>query len=369
MSAGDSRPLNVGLIGCGLVMEMKHMQVLPGLSGLRVLAAADVDRARLDRVANSFGIARRYDSAEALLADDEVDVVGVCTPPAQHAEIVVAAIAAGKHVLVEKPLALDVEACDRMITAASSAPALRVMVGFHMRFHHQTRRARAMVRAGELGPIELIRGIWTNPIRLARDLPPWRDRRESGGGSLVELGVHQFDQWRFLSGSEVSEVYAITRSEEWPDASVTLSARLDDGVLVSQVISEVTGHDIEYEIYGRDARLHLACLRFDGLERFGAETAPGSMGTRLRMLARGLKELPRGVANRHGGDYLASYRDEWVHLAGCVRTGANVDSTLDDGREAVRIALASIESAQTGKPVRVTDAPTRITSSTSGASP
>lgn len=352
--------IRVGLIGCGLTMRMKHMVVLPSVAGIEVVAACDVDERALQTAADEFHIARRYADAHALFADDGVDAVAICTPPDSHAELTLAALDAGKHVLVEKPLTLDVDECDRLIERARCSDR-RVLVGHHMRHHRQILHARRQLKAGALGEVELVRAVWSHPLRLVRDLPSWRGERATGGGSLIEEGVHLFDLWACLGGAGVEEVYAASRSPRWPDETVTLSARLANGVLISAMLSEVSGCDLEVEIYGRKGRLRLACLRWDGIETFMGEEVPGGLKSSLGRIARSLAMLPQGaMRGRRGGDYMLSYREQWVHFVDMVANGAPSACTLEDGRHAVQVALAAVESARSGKPVHLAGGPRRV---------
>lgn len=350
-------PLRVGMIGCGLVMELKHMRVLQGVPSIQVIAACDPDRRRLDEVALRFGIPRRYADSAELLADPDVEAVGVCTPPALHEEAVVAAIAAGKHVLVEKPPALDVAACERMI-ARAEASSVKVQVGFHMRFHRHVRAARARLQRGDLGVIEALRGVWMAPTRLNRELPVWRNEVGTGGGCLMEFGVHQYDLWRHLLGCEVGAVSAVVRDERWPAQSASLCAVMSNGATVSQVMSEVTAHDIHYEIYGRRGCLRLDCLRYDGLEPRRREQFPGGLAMVARRAWKSLRDLPAARESvRVGGDFFLSYRAQWLGLATAIRQGTEVECSLRDGLAAVRVALAARAAADSGRTVAVAAAP------------
>ncbi len=352
-------PLRMGMIGCGLVAELKHMVVLRRALGAKVVAAADVDGGRLGAVADQFAIPARYADPQQLLARADVEAVAICTPPGQHGALVLAALDAGKHVLVEAPLALDLDECDRMIERARRSDRT-VVVGFHMRWHRQVRRALEALRSGRLGAVELIRAVRTNPLRTERNLPDWRNRRETGGGALIELGVHVYDLFRFWSGADVEEVYAVSHGREWPDETASVSARLSNGIVVSALLSEVTNHDMEFEIYGRKGRLKLSCLRYDGIEEYAHDDVPGGARSSLRRLTDTIRRLPRGIADgRNGGDYFLSYQAQWEHFVNAVRRGDPVECSLDDGRSAVAVALAVLESAITGRPVKVAAAPRR----------
>jgi predicted dehydrogenase len=134
-------------------------------------------------------------------------VVAVCVPPAQHAEVVVAALRAGKHVFVEKPLALDLDDCDRMVNEAR-ARGLRVAVGHSLRWHPHVRKLKADVDGGVLGEIRILTTTFCGRADYAGPVPEWRKHPDLGGSTFFEMGVHDLDLWRFLTGREVEEVTA-----------------------------------------------------------------------------------------------------------------------------------------------------------------
>jgi len=215
--------LIAAIVGCGEVGDQKHLRALTDVAEVQVIAVVDCDAGRLAAASARHCIAARYGSVPELLERPGIEAVGVCVPPAQHAAVVEAVLAAGKHVLVEKPLALSAADASRMIDAANRAPN-KVLVGFHMRWHRLIRQTREVVRSGRLGTIESIRVTWFSP-REDEGLPEWRWRRESGGGALVEIGVHCYDLWRFLLDVEVEEVYAVSRSANRDDESAVVTAR------------------------------------------------------------------------------------------------------------------------------------------------
>jgi myo-inositol 2-dehydrogenase / D-chiro-inositol 1-dehydrogenase len=346
-----ARGLRLGIVGCGRVTELRHLPALRGSPGVRVVALSDVDPARLASVAERFGVVRRYRDHAELIEAGGVDAVAVCVPPRHHAEVALAALAAGKHLFVEKPLALKVEECERLAARAALAPALKAMVGFNLRWHRLVREARETIGRGALGEIKLVRTVFTSAVRARADFPDWRRRRESGGGALFELGVHHFDLLRFMLRDEVEEVYASSRDA---DETAAVAARMGGGAQVLAAFSEGTGENHEIEIYGGRGWLRVSIYRADGLEQLGASQYPGSMGTRLRRMGRTLRELPRMVRQaRRGGDYVASYAEEWRHFVSAVAADSPVGATLDDGGRALEVALAAWESSATGRAVRL----------------
>jgi myo-inositol 2-dehydrogenase / D-chiro-inositol 1-dehydrogenase len=346
------RAVNIGIVGCGEVTGQKHLRALLAVPDARVVALADSDRQRLEQVADRYGIAHRYPNIFALLEHLELDAVGVCVPAYARAEVAVAAIKAGKHVYLEKPLALSLEDANRIVQAASGRPQ-KYLMGFHMRWHRLIREARMLVANGSVGSIETVRTLWFSP-RQNEGLPSWRNRRASGGGALVEIGVHCFDLWRHLASAEVEQIFAAARDGTRNDEVAAVTARMSNGALTVGVFSERTSHEIEAEICGAAGRLRVGCQRFDGLEFFPAGSAPGRLSLHLRRMSRFLSDLPAGLRGmRNGGDYLDSYRGAWRHFCGVIRNGGEVECTIEDGRRALAIALAAVESASTGLSVRV----------------
>jgi myo-inositol 2-dehydrogenase/D-chiro-inositol 1-dehydrogenase len=323
-----------------------------------VIAVADSNPDRLRQMADRFHITQRCTDFRALLADPDIEAVAVCVPAQFHVEVALAALDAGKHLFIEKPLALSLADSERLIRRATQS-GKKVMVGFNLRWHRLVRRARHIIHQGILGPLTSIRTVLTG---YHKDIPEWRRRRASGGGVLFEVGVHHFDLWRFLLQSEVEEVCTMSRSERWEDETATVGARMTNGVLASSVFSESACDNNEVEIYGQAGRLHLSCHRFDGLYVLPTSSFAGGIRTRLRRVAdhvQDWRDLPSIV--RQGGDFVASFEAEWRHFIDSIQQHTPVQCTLEDGRHALHIALAAMESAALGQAVNLVQVPQKIT--------
>jgi predicted dehydrogenase len=327
---------------------------LPALGrvpGVKVIALSDIDSQRLERVAGQFGVARRYTDYRELIAAGEVDAVAVCVPPQHHAEVALVAIEADKHVFVEKPLALSLEECELLRERAAAHDALKVMVGFNLRWHRLVRSARETVHRGDLGDIKLVRTVFTSGVRLRENYADWRRQSQTGGGALFELGIHHFDLLRFLFERELEEVYATSLSG---DETAVVTAQMNGGLQVVSAFSEGTVENHEIELYAERGRLRINCYRSDGLEHFNAGQYPGAIGTRLRGLMRAFLNVPRMIRQSwQGGDYVASYVGEWRHFICAITGNRPVACTLADGMRALEIALAAQEANATKRAVRL----------------
>ena len=200
----NDAPLRLGIVGCGWVALDRHLPALAHVREVTVVALADVDPDALARTAALAPAARRFSSAEALADDPTVEAVAVTVPPAAHVEVALAALARGKHVLVEKPLAPSLEEADVLVAAAEASPC-KVVVGFNFRRHRFVQRTRAMIAAGELGDVTCIRSVFTNDVPLD-DAARWRGSRALGGGGILDRAVHEIDLWRYLLADDVAEV-------------------------------------------------------------------------------------------------------------------------------------------------------------------
>lgn len=339
--------LRVGFAGCGEVAAEKHMPALEEVPEIDVVAVADVDAVRLAYVEKRFGVPRRYDDVAKLLADGGLDAVALCLPPALQIDAAIAALDAGLHVWIDPPTGLSLADCDRLIERAARSDRT-VMVGFHMRWHRLVEQAREVVHAGRLGTVHTLRGIWSSPRRADR-LKGWRRYRAEGGGALGEPAIDHFDLWRHLLGSELATLSAFSLDDQWEDASAVVSGRMENGVVVSAVLSERASHDVELEICGDAGRLRVSLIRFEGLEYYPAGAMASDPRQRLTRLMHFAKELPKALPRMHkSGDYRTSYRDQWRHFVECVANGTPVRSTLEDGRRALAAMLAAMEAARSG---------------------
>jgi len=351
MNADEKLPVRLGIVGCGRATTVLHLPALQFVPGAKVVALADPDPEALHRASMQLAEGQCVSDYRALLEDQTIEAIAICAPVQFHIEIALAALDVGKHLFIEKPLALTLEECDRLIDRAAGLP-LQIMVGFNTRWHRLTRQARVLFQQGIVGPLEVVRSnLLTN---YNKDLPEWRKMRISGGGVLLEMAMHHFDLWKYVLDEEVEEISAHSRTETWEDESATVTARLGCGALASATFAECATQTNSMEIYGRGGSLNVAFYRFDGLETATTSEIPGNIQARIIGLRRFVKELPKAIAtSRHGGEWRQSYIEEWRHFVGSVRTGRPVECGLKDGRRALAVALAALESAATGKAVTV----------------
>jgi len=201
--------LSVGIIGAGGIAQ-SHMRAIEENDNIRLAAVMDVDAARAEASAVKYG-GRAYSSLESLLEDPEVEAVHVCTPHSFHGDQVVAAAKAGKHVMVEKPMALTLSECDRMIEACEESGKI-LMVGQVMRYYPVNIMVRQMIAEGVIGEVGHLmrrRYGYFNPTGTGSNYPSWYLDLELGGICVLYcFGPHEYDILPWYLNSPVKEVYA-----------------------------------------------------------------------------------------------------------------------------------------------------------------
>jgi len=189
-----TEPIGIGIIGTGYIAAARHLPAFKALEGegkVRLVAVCDVGAERLQRAAERFDVPRTFTDYREMLALSEIDAVSVCTPNFQHKQPVLDAFAAGKHVLCEKPLALNAAEGAEMV-AAGRAAGRQLQVGYNMRFGPGAQSVKRFMDDGKLGEIYYVRA---QALRR-RGIPShghFTDKAKQGGGPLIDIGAHVLD--------------------------------------------------------------------------------------------------------------------------------------------------------------------------------
>jgi predicted dehydrogenase len=250
------RTVRIGVVGCGQ-MGRKHALNCSRIKGVAVVAVADKDIARARALAKEMA-AVPYSSAEALLANVDIDALIVATPPDAHGKDAHAAIKANKAVLIEKPIALDIVTAKSLCVAAEKASVVNA-VGFHLRYAPLTQKARSLI-AGKR--VTQVRSVTTTGYYLKMDMPAWFLQRKHSGGPLLEQSLHMFDEALYLVG-DITHVFAqgdrLVRPEIKKfdsEDTMVLAYRFANGALGTHADScATTVFNWEIELFGTDWRL------------------------------------------------------------------------------------------------------------------
>src|SRR6478735_1355165 len=206
-----SRGVRVAIAGTGFIGAVHARSARLAGASLVGVAASSPESAR--RAAAALGAERAFDSAEALVSADDVDVVHICTPNHLHVPLAEAALAAGKHVILEKPIAMDAESAQAITDAAADAGKIAA-VPFVYRYYPTVREARERVRTGQTGPIRLIHGTYLQDWLLRPEDDNWRVETDLGGASraFADIGSHWCDLAEFVTGHRITRLCARTKT-------------------------------------------------------------------------------------------------------------------------------------------------------------
>jgi predicted dehydrogenase len=320
-----------------------------------------------------------------LIERDDINLVDVCTPGDSHAEIAIAALEAGKHVLCEKPLANTVDEAVAMLDAARKAErdGVRAMVGFNYRRVPAASLARQLVAEGKLGQIRHVRAVYLQDWIVDPEFPlVWRLRQEvSGSGALGDLGAHIVDLSQFITGQRIGAVSALTETfvKERPlpdhtangargpvtvDDAALFLARLDGGAVATYEASRfATGRKnaLRIEVNGELGSLAFDLERLNELE-FHDATAPGATQGFTRILVTEPDHPYVGAwwPPGHLLGYEHSFTHEMRDLVHAIADGTNPEPTFADGLQVQLVLDAVARSASQSAGWVAVEAPARV---------
>ncbi len=376
-----SLPLRIGIVGCGQVSRVGHAPAIRADRRAVLAACCDPDEANRRRFAKRFAVARTYPRLEDMLAAETLDAVVIATPPALHAEMVDLCAEHVPAILCEKPLAVTLEECDRIITARDRSGAL-LQIGHSKRFETGFAILRRWLRDGLIGPIHQVDLRWhyympdlhagfvgwmLDRLRawgldLRKKYGTWRlEDPASGGGDLYDHGPHYFDLLRWML-ADIESVSCQTRklvdNRAHEDMSVCLLT-LADGTVVQlakscHAVGRPSGRE-KGEIYGRLGR-----IRFEAIQEYRRKPMRLEVYRRRNILADlwSRHRLPQGPRHtlyfRQMRHFIDRVRGETTLPCPCKSAWA---ASAEDARLALAWVRAAYHSAEHGKVVHRSELP------------
>lgn len=359
--------VTAGFVGGGFMAEVHSRAARSSRAQLGGIVSSTP--AKSQAASAKLGIARGYDSLDDLLADEAIDIVHVCTPNAQHTAQALAVIAAGKHVVCEKPLTVTVQDAETLVAAATAA-GVTATVPFAYRFHPMVREARARVAAGDVGRLFSIHGSYLQDWLLSADDDNWRVDAEAGGASraFADIGSHLVDLVEFITGDRIARVAATRRTffGERPnhprvdnEDAVAVTLETAGGALGTLLVSQVAAgrkNRLYLEIAGSAESVGFDQENPDSLwigRRRGSEIVPRD-AAQLHPDAARLSLVPAGHAQGYQDAFNGFVTDTYAAIAGEKPDGL---PRFEDGLRAVRITDAVMRAAATGEWIEIQGEP------------
>lgn len=328
--------LRIAVLGCGRIGTM-HADLLDAqVEKTSVPVVFDVNAEAANAAASKVG-ARAASSLEEAVGSDDVDAVAICTNTDNHVDAVVAAAAAGKTIFCEKPMSLDVAEVDRALAAVEAA-GVELQIGFNRRFDPSHRAVADAVAHGAVGDVHLCNITSRDPG------PPPVEYIKTSGGIFCDMTIHDFDMARYVTGSDVVDVFAkgavrvdpaIGEAGDIDTAVVVLTHENGAITTIDNSRKSVYGYDQRVEVFGSGGK-----AASDNYHEFNSVLATG----------RGFLRPP--LENFFLERYTRSYLDQWAAFVEMATTGGESPVGGLDGRAPLVIGLAAWKSVREGRLVR-----------------
>lgn len=364
--------VNVGIIGCGAIVQRAY---LPGFSqpdselsarAMRghmhngcedssIVALADVNEKLAQNLAKEYQVPKVFKDWEELINEEDIDAVCVATPNYLHAEMTLAALNAGKHVLVEKPMALQLDDLDKMIQASERQKVI-LMVNHSFRFSPIYEKAKEIIDSGLIGEIYSIRGRfgYAGPEHWTGSPSTWfLDKSMAGGGALFDAGIHAVDLIRYLVGKEVNQVAGLMstlqKEIDAEDNAICIFSFQDGSLGTIEASWTTRPGEIITQIYGSEGNMSVdmsegsASISENGANPIIVFFAPPKTTYMNMSMPDGSLKIPVFLPDiptnsKNGGPFR--------HFINCIKNKSDPISSGTDARKSMEILFAAIKSNQ-----------------------
>ncbi|WP_101910284.1 inositol 2-dehydrogenase [Marasmitruncus massiliensis] len=333
--------LNLGIIGIGRIGKVHAQSITYHLKNAHVKAIADPQMNDGNRQwAKELGVDACYEDYRQILADPQIDAVLVCSSTPTHADISIEAIRAGKHVFCEKPVSQDASKIVEVMRALEGT-GLKFQVGFNRRFDHNFEAVRGAVASGAIGDLHIVKITSRDP-----DSPPIEYVKVSGG-MFLDMTIHDFDMVRYLSGSDVTEVYVnaavlvnpeIGRAGDVDTAIITMKLASGALAVIDNSRRAAYGYDQRAEVFGSKGQ---AAVSNDTASSVVISSENGVTGEKPLYFF-----LER---------YMDSFSKEVGMFVDAILNHTEVPVNVNDGLQPVLIALAAKRSMLENRPVKLSE--------------
>jgi myo-inositol 2-dehydrogenase/D-chiro-inositol 1-dehydrogenase len=332
--------LNIGVIGAGRIGKVHAENLVTRIPGARALAIADVARAAAEETAARWGIPEVSADFHTILNNPNIQAVVICSATDTHAQMIVEAAQAGKHIFCEKPIALDLKKIDEALAAVEKA-GVKLQIGFNRRFDPNYARVRQAVVSGQIGQPQLMHIISRDPA------PPPIEYVKVSGGIFFDMTIHDFDMARFLTGSDVVEVYA--SGGVMVDPAIGAAGDIDTALVVLKFANGVIGtiDNSRKAVYGYDQRVEV--FGSAGAISTNNQYPNSAIISTASQIAR---DLPLNFFMQR---YTESYVNELKAFVDAIVNNTPVPVTGADGRAPVVIGMAARKSYLENRPVRLAE--------------
>ena len=323
--------MRVGIAGYGVVGKTRHLSIEKNTT-FQVTAVSEKNNEARKSIPSNISI---YDDYKSLIADSDIDIIFISLPNQFAAEASILSLQKGLHVFCEKPPAKTLAELEEVFLVSQQCPSLKLMYGFNHRFHHSVEQAKLIIQDNSLGRLINMRGVYGKSQMISFNQSDWRTKREeSGGGILLDQGIHMLDLMRYLSGEDFSEIFSFINNAFWNfdvEDNAYVLMKSQTGV-VAQLHSSATQwrHLFNLEITMERGSLVLGGL-LTGSKSYGDETL-----TIITADPENDKGAPRESISKYNED--VSWDNEIKYFAESLEKKSPIKrGSIDDAMETMRL--------------------------------
>ncbi|MFC4545230.1 inositol 2-dehydrogenase [Paenactinomyces guangxiensis] len=327
----------VGVIGAGRIGKL-HIDNMKSMKNVRLKTVADVFADQLDEWFQSSGVENITKDYQDIINDPEIDAIFICSPTDTHTSIIKEAANSGKHIFCEKPISFSDEETLEAYEVVKKT-GVKFQIGFNRRYDRNFSKVRSLVEKKEIGVLHILKITSRDPA------PPSLDYVSRSGGIFVDMSIHDFDMARFITGSEVEEVYVLGTALVNP--KIADLGDIDTAIISLKFANGAIGviDNSRQAVYGYDQRL-------EAFGSNGSVNVNNETESRVEVLSReGVKE------DNPLHFFLERYKDAYIRevkeFFDAIENDTEVPCNFVDGIMAQRIAMAAKKSLETGQPVKV----------------
>ena len=332
--------MKIGLIGAGRIGKLHGELLTNHIQNAEIKTVADIYIDNLEQWAKQLNILSVTADYKNILKDSEIEAVLICSSTDTHAQLIVEAAQAGKHIFCEKPIDFNIGKIKKALNAVADA-GIKLQIGFNRRFDHNFKKVREIVESGKIGDVHVVKITSRDPA------PPPIEYLRVSGGIFLDMTIHDFDMARYLSLNEVEEVYAqgavlidpaVGKAGDIDTAVITLKFNNGAMGVIDNSRQAVYGYDQRVEVFGSKGYVE---VQNDVPDSAKLSTAEGV-----------ISEKPLYFFLER---YQMSYIEELKTFINAIVNDTDPPVTGNDGLQPVLIGLAALKSLKENKPVRVED--------------
>ena len=334
------KTIRVGVIGAGRIGKIHAENLATRVPGATVVAIADPNFAAAKELAEKLHVEAYYEDYRKIIEDKTIDAVAICSSTDTHAKFMTEAAEAGKHIFCEKPIDHTLEKIDRALAAVNKA-GVKCQIGFNRRFDPNFKKVREMVLEGKVGDVHILRITSRDP-----SAPPVSYVKVSGG-MYLDMTIHDFDMARYLSGSEVVEVFAA--GAVMVDPEIGKAGDIDTAIITLKFANGAIGtiDNSRQAVYGYDQRVEVFGSK--GMVAVANNTPNSSVYSNATGV---VSEKPLYFFLER---YMDSFIAEMQDFIAAIQNDQPTPVTALDGRKPILIALAANKSMHENRPVKLSE--------------